>query len=189
MNFFLFEDEVEMPDELLNEDGQLFSHCKQCHQSLQDPAQPYTLEKVFKRYPNTEKPQVLFEYAICDTCAGEIRGEFSEESAANMQGYFAEKLEAREEEFSEDIHHRMQHCMLLGSPLAEEQEYAVVARGNGSKMLQSQYPFAISVTAMDEMQELISEKTRDLLDDFVGKNFPGPPEFETVPVDGKWVLV
>lgn len=189
MNFFLFEDQTEMPDALRPEDGTLFTHCKQCKQSLQEPPKAYTLEKVFKRYPNTSKPQVLFEYAICDACAGEIREEFSEESAANMQNYFADKIQNRNEEFSDNIDERLNNCLLLNTPLHDEQEYAVVARGFGDKMLQSHYPFAISLSAMDELQELISEKTRDLLDDFVGKNFPGPPEFETVPVDGKWVLV
>ena len=29
----------------------------------------------------------------------------------------------------------------------------------------------------------------NLLDDFVERNFTGPPEFEVVPPDGKWVLV
>jgi hypothetical protein len=65
----------------------------------------------------------------------------------------------------------------------------VVARGHGLKMLKSHYPFAISLTAMDELAELLSDKTRDLLDDFVERNFTGPPEFEVVPPDGKWVLV
>ena len=37
MNFWLFEDEAEMPNELLNEEGQLFEECKQCGKSLHDP--------------------------------------------------------------------------------------------------------------------------------------------------------
>jgi len=189
MNFFLFEDETEMPDALRTAEGEFFTHCKQCNESLQNPPREYTLEKVFKRYPNTEKPQVLFEYAICDECAGEIRDDFSEESAANMQRYFAEKLEERGDALSDDLEVRLNTCLLANTPLVEEQEYAIVARGRGDKMLQSHYPFAISLTAMDELSELISAKTRDLLDDFVGRNFPGPPEFETAPVDGKWVLV
>ena len=189
MNYFLFEEPEDMPDALRPEDSPLFTHCKQCQQSLQDPPKAYTLEKVFKRYPNTPAPQVLFEYAICDVCASDIREEFSEESAQNMERYFAAKLQEREQPIEVAMDERLSKCLLKNTPLIEEQEFAIVARGFGDKMLQSHYPFAISLSAMDELQELISEKTRDLLDDFVGKNFPGPPEFETVPVDGKWVLV
>lgn len=189
MNFFLLEDQVEMPDELKNEDGKLFELCKQCGTSLQTPPQAYTLEKVFKRYPNTPKPQVLFEYAICDGCAGDMRQDFSEESARNMQQYFEDKLKEREGELPNDVPTRLHNCLLTNNSLDQEREYAIVARGHGDKMLQSHYPFAISLTAMDELSELISAQTRDLLDDFVERNFPGPPEFETVPVDGKWVLV
>ncbi len=189
MHFFMFEDEVEMPAALRTAEGQLFEACKQCGQSLQNPPQAYTLEKVFKRYPNVAQPQVLFEYAICDTCAGEIKEEFSEESAKNIQRFFAEKLQGRQEGLPDDIDERLNTCLFLNTPLAEEQEYAVVARGFGDKMLQSHYPFAISLTAMDELSELISAKTRDLLDDFVERNFTSPPEFEVVPPDVKWVLV
>ena len=150
----------------------------------------YSIEKVYKRYPNVDRPQVLFEYAVCDTCAMQIREEFSEESAANMQAYFTQNLAERAQEIEDQsLETKLNTCLLSQKPLEDEQEYAIVARARGGKMLQSHYPFAIGVTAMDELQELLSDKTKDLLDDFVNQNFPGPPEFETVPVDGKWVLV
>ena len=189
MNFFLFEDREEMPQELHDAEGKLFNTCKQCSKSLLDPPAAYTVEKVFKRYPNTEAPQVQFEYAVCDDCAGGMREEFSEESAANIQNYFASHMANFEDLDERDLHTRLHTCMIKSNDLAEEQEYAVVARGFGNQMLKSHYPFAIGVTAMDEISELISEKTRDLLDDFVERNFVGPPEFEVVPPDGKWVLV
>ncbi len=190
MSFFLFEDEVDMPDSLLNEDGELFDECKQCGRSLHEPPLSYSIEKVFKRYPNMEKPQVLFEYAVCDACAMQIREEFSEESANNMQAYFTQNMIGRAQDIEEqELETKLSTCLLSQKPLEEEQEYAIIARARGGKMLRSHYPFAIGVTAMDEIQELLSAKTRDLLDDFVNENFPGPPEFETVPVDGKWVLV
>lgn len=190
MDFWLFENEAEMPNELLTEEGQLFETCKQCGKSLHNPPLSYSIEKVFKRYPNTDRPQVLFEYAVCDSCAMQIREEFSEESAANMQAYFTRNLAAGASEIeNQTLHDKLSTCLLSQKPLAEEQEYAIVARARGDKMLESHYPFAIGVTAMDDLQELLSDKTKDLLDDFVNQNFPGPPEFETVPVDGKWVLV
>lgn len=189
MEFFLFEDREEMPEELFTEEGKPFETCKQCGKSLHEPPVGYTLEKVYKRYPNAEKPQVLFEYAVCDDCAGDMRDEFSEESAQNLQNYFAQNLIGREDVADQDLDTRLNTCMIKNSALAEEQEYAVVARGYGDKMLKSHYPFAIGLTAMDELAELLSDKTRDLLDDFVERNFTGPPEFEVVPPDGKWVLV
>jgi hypothetical protein len=189
MDFFLFEQREEMPRELHDAEGKLFDACKQCGKNLLEPPASYTLEKVFKRYPNTESPQILFEYAVCDDCAGEMRDEFSEESAANIQNYFAKHMANLDDLEERDLDARLHTCMIKNSSLADEQEYAVVARGHGNKMLLSHYPFAIGLTAMDEISELISEKTRDLLDDFVDRNFIGPPEFENSPVDGKWVLV
>jgi hypothetical protein len=189
MDFILYEDREEMPRELHDAEGKLFDTCKQCGKNLLEPPASYTLEKVFKRYPNTATPQILFEYAVCDDCAGEMRDEFSEESAANIQNYFAGHL-ANLHDFDErNLQTRLTTCMIKSSSLADEQEFAVVARGHGNQMLKSHYPFAIGLTAMDEISELISEKTRDLLDDFVERNFIGPPEFENSPVDGKWVLV
>ncbi len=189
MEFFLFEDREEMPKELYTVEGIPFDHCKQCGKSLLEPPVGYTLEKVFKRYPNTDKPQVLFEYAVCDVCAGDMRDEFSEESAKNLQNYFAQSMLGRDGLDERDLSERLSTCMIKNHDLAEEQEFAIVARGHGKKMLKSHYPFAISLTAMDEMAQLLSHKTRDLLDDFVERNFTGPPEFEVVPPDGKWVLV
>lgn len=189
MDFFLFEDREDMPEELYSEEGKPFEHCKQCSKNLHEPPASYTIEKVYKRYPNTDQPQVLFEYAVCDDCAGDMRDEFSEESAMNLQSYFAQHLIGQEGLDERDIHERLNTCMIKSSSLEEEQEFAVVARGHGDQMLKSHYPFAISLTAMDELSELLSDKTRDLLDDFVERNFTGPPEFEEVPPDGKWVLV
>jgi hypothetical protein len=189
MDFYLFENQEEMPEELYTADGEPFQSCKQCNKSLLDPPVSYTLEKVFKRYPNTNRPQVLFEYAVCDDCAGSMRDEFSEESAHNLQNYFTQHLTGRADFDADDLSNRLNTCMIKNKALDEEQEYAVVARGHGMKMLKSHYPFAISLTAMDELAELLSDKTRDLLDDFVERNFTGPPEFEVVPPDGKWVLV
>jgi len=192
MSYFFFEDQLPMPEQLLNAEGQLFSHCKQCEESLQNPPRTYTFEKVFKRYTNTEQPQVLFEYAICDDCATGIRQEISEESMMNMQAYFknAAANRADEPEREQTIETRLQECLILGKSLATEKEYAWVARGFGNQLLVGEYPFAVSLTAMDELSSLLSEKTRDLFDDFVDRNFTGPPEFSQIPDGGgKWVLV
>jgi len=189
MEFFLFEDREEMPRELHDAEGKLFTVCKQCGKNLLDPPTSYTMEKVFKRYPNTDSPQILFEYAVCDECVGGMRDEFSEESTANIQNYFAAHMANFDDLEERDLTSRLNTCMIKGSGLEQEQEFAIVARGHGNQMLKSHYPFAIGLNAMDEISELLSEKTRDLLDDFVERNFTGPPEYETVPPDGKWVLV
>jgi hypothetical protein len=80
--------------------------------------------------------------------------------------------------------------MITGHNLEQEQEYAFVARGNGNKLLVGYYPFVVSLTAMDELSALLSEKTRETLDNFVQNNFTSPPEYSNVPSGGgKWVLV
>lgn len=189
MEYFFFEQPQDMPEALYSEEGTPFEHCKQCGKNLQYPPAAYTMEKVFKRYPNTPKPQVLFEYAVCDSCTDDIRNDFSEESKRSMQAYFAQNMQHAEDLEQRDLQKRLHTCLIKNTDLAEEQEYAVVARAHGNQMLFGQYPFAVGLTAMDEMAELLSDKTRDLLDDFVERNFTGPPEFEVVPPDGKWVLV
>lgn len=192
-SFFLFEEQQPMPQALLNEDGEPFTECKQCGSSLIEPPKSFSLEKVFKRYANTEQPQVLFEYAICDECTQDIREEFSEESMQRMRQFFedvAERRRSEEQPDPDDIDARLSMCAVLGTPLIAEKEFAWVARGFGNSMLLGEYPLAVSLTAMDQLSALLSEKTRDALDDFVNRNFSGPPEFSKIPDGGgKWVLV
>ena len=73
MDLFWFEDREEMPKELYTEEGKPFETCKQCGKSLLQPPVGYTLEKVFKRYPNVAEPQVLlsmpFVMIVPEICA------------------------------------------------------------------------------------------------------------------------
>lgn len=188
MNLDFFADAEDMPAKLHTEEGTLFTNCKQCGLNLQNPPQAYSFEKVFKRYPNSPEPQVLFEYAICDNCADDVRGEFSEESLQNMKQFFEERAENISALEDETVDARLAKCVITQINLEEENEYALVARGRGDKLLVGHYPFAVSLTAMDQLSAILSEKTKDTLDDFVGKNFSGPPEFATTG-PGKWVLV
>jgi hypothetical protein len=66
--------------------------------------------------------------------------------------------------------------VVKGTPIVHSSEYQIVAQCDGKHMLFTYMPYAISSTAMDEMTDLLSEKSLGEIDDFTGKYFSGPPE-------------
>jgi hypothetical protein len=58
----------------------------------------------------------------------------------------------------------------------------------GDKMLVGEFPYIISLEAMEELTELLSDETKDEFDDFKKNLLGGPPELEEL-LKGRPVLV
>ena len=58
----------------------------------------------------------------------------------------------------------------------KNREYSIYAQANGKQLKYGVFPYAISGIVMEEVNNLLSEKTREVLDDFIGQHFSGPPE-------------
>jgi hypothetical protein len=66
--------------------------------------------------------------------------------------------------------------MVSGETINESKEYSLYAHAFGKKLVYDLFPYAVSGEVMEEVNDLISEKTREILDDFIGRHFSGPPE-------------
>jgi hypothetical protein len=69
-----------------------FSNCLVCSCYLLED-QTYIIEKALKKHPGFTAQDVIFDYAICLSCALKMRQEFSKESLEKINAYFAEHVD------------------------------------------------------------------------------------------------
>lgn len=142
-----------------------FQKCTMCSTDLMQ-CENYMIEKAVKGL------DVIFEIAVCMSCAMDMQKKVSEDSLQKMQGFMAEvDFEARliENHKKENfyIEEYLSHCIITGKeipPCAEHQIYAHCSR---DQMFVGIFPYAISGQKLDELQELISAETRQEMDDFM----------------------
>lgn len=162
-------------------DGGLLDACIMCNQNLHSPAQDYLIEKALRVYSELKKTEVIFEYAICFACAEAMRNELSTESKQRIEAYFAERVNP--EQRLNMLHPKraplkqwISNCLINQSSIKKATEYSVYAHAYGKKMVYDFFPYAISGEVMEEVNELLSAHSRQVLDDFIGNHFSGPPE-------------
>lgn len=173
--------------------GQPFKRCVECDGDLMESGKSYFVEKAIRKYPNSDKTLTIFEFAICANCIGIRQQELSVESAAAMQKYFSSKSGYRpwiSVDNMEDAPKLLtSSCMLSGKDISDCEEYQLVAELHGNKMRLGNFPFAISGEEIEAISEVLSEKTKEEFDDFIGRHFGGPPEFKELWEKPKVVLV
>ncbi len=162
-------------------DGGLLDACIMCRQNLLEPPLDYLIEKVIRVYPEYKKTDVIFEYAMCMSCARAMHNELSVESRQRMEAYFTQHVDLKKREAlltpkRAAFKNWINTCLLKGTPIRQSLEYSLYGHACGRKMVYDLFPYAISGAVMEEVNELLSEKTREVLDDFIGKHFSGPPE-------------
>jgi hypothetical protein len=162
-------------------DGGLLHECIMCNQNLHSPAQDYLIEKSLRVYPDLKKTEVIFEYAMCLRCAQAMHNELSTESKQRIEAYFAKHVnpEHRQNLLSPKrlpVRQWISHCLVKQTPIKKSLEYSVYAHAYGKKLVYDFFPYAISGAVMEEVNELLSAHSRQILDDFIGKHFTGPPE-------------
>ena len=162
-------------------DGGLLENCIMCNRCVTRPAQDYFIEKAFRFIPSIKKREVIFEYAMCIPCAEAMRNELSTESKSRIELYFKQNvnfenrsslLQPKRAPFSKWIN----KCLIKNEDLFKSSEYSIYGHAYGKRLVYGLFPYAISGAVMEEVNELISEKTREVLDDFIGNHFSGPPE-------------
>ncbi|MEZ4937565.1 MAG: hypothetical protein R2799_08220 [Crocinitomicaceae bacterium] len=162
---------------------QLFHNCLMCDIDLMESRIPYMIEKAFKRAPDGSL-YTIFEFAICMNCAQKTQNQLSRESLTNIQNYFARKrdlFQRNEEMFDSEkteFEDWTNECILSGNKISECEEFQVLAMCQGNQMEMGLFPYAISGAEAENMQELLSEKTKDELDDFMNTHLDLPPELK-----------
>ncbi len=172
-----------------------FSNCLMCNIDLMESQIPYMIEKAFKRGPDGSL-MTIFEFAICMDCAQKTQNQLSRESLANIQRYFNERkdLFLRNEELFDkeelEFEQWIDECVLSGEKIGECEEFQVLVTCQGDQMEMGIFPYMISGKEAENMQELLSEKTKDEMDDFMNTHLDLPPELKMLLEDSStFVLV
>ena len=119
----------------------------------------------------------------------------SEESLANLQRYYQSiMMEKGQQPIMIDVNNFnidqwLSKCFFKGDEIKELSEYQIVAQFSGDKMILNMPPMVIGEKAMEEMSELLSDKTIDEMNGFREK-FLGPsPEIEELIYGKKLILM
>jgi len=154
-----------------------FERCLICNTVLLDEGVGYMIEKIYK---GTE---VIVEHAICLKCCLEQREELSRESRTRIDRYLARHIDInrRRREMPQieqmGVETWISKCMVTGKHIDQTDEYQIYAHCDGEHLLFSGYPFMICAEALSELQKLLSQKTRDFMNDFIGEYHGLPGEF------------
>ncbi|KAA5544083.1 hypothetical protein [Adhaeribacter rhizoryzae] len=166
--------------------GKPFDTCVTCNTYLLGPGTQYMVEKAIIRYPNTNVTDVAFEYAMCLPCSEKMRQSLSKESLARIESYFMAHVDlaARQELLNRAGEAEPQEwfktCLVKNTPIEEETEYQLIAHCNGTNLVVGLAPYMISGKAADELSELLSAQTKEVLDDFIDEHFGLPPELKAL---------
>jgi uncharacterized protein with PIN domain len=146
-----------------------FEECLACSCKLED-----TTYLIHKNWVGTE---VVFEYAMCYKCGEKLHSEMSKESMIQVTEFLEDnrKLEGTYD-----------GCNCCERPLSECKEYSLNAVCVGLKMDSMHYPAMICGDCNMQIQETLSQQTRDRRDRFVGEHFDCPPSIE-IPLPTEFV--
>ncbi len=159
-------------------DKEPFCKCTFCSTDLKEGTTSYMIEKSIKKGANNIK-NTVFEYAICMSCNLKKMQAMSEESVQNIKAYMEQNfvLETWESNLSSKREY-FSHCVVTGKSIEELEEYNIVGQFVGDKMIAGQFPILISPSIGEEIQELLSQKTKDEFDDFMSTITDVPPELK-----------
>ena len=161
-----------------------FSQCTMCNEDLQQFSK-YFIEKVFKQNRVLNKSEIVYEYAICASCASSMTSEISNESKmAITQLYddysenFLCKLDYLHRTEKYTIDSWIERCSLTGKEVRLCNEYAVNAIIEDSRLVYEHTPIVISDDFVLKIQEVLSKETKDTFDNFRDKITDGSTSVE-----------
>ena len=79
--------------------------------------------------------------------------------------------------------------MVTGKPISELEEYNMIGQFIGNEMIVGQFPVVMSPSIGEELQELLSQQTKDEFDDFMSTINNVPPELKELFKSKRPVLV
>jgi hypothetical protein len=172
-----------------------FSHCVSCERFLLADNEQYVIEKAIKNYQKFNTSDTIFEYAMCMECYERIQKSLSDTSKQNIENYFNQNVDlvSRRDALVREGDLRAENwissCVVKGTPVRDLNEYQVVCQCVGDKMLFTYLPFMIGGDAMDEVVQLLSNKTIGEIDGLYGDFFGLSPELSDLVNDPRFVIV
>lgn len=180
---------VDIPKEFYSSKSkQPIEKCVMCEKEVLTDHEPYIIEKAFKNNEITKETELIFEYALCTDCQQNTTSELSKESLNNIKMYYDlyVNFEERQAKLQDIDNFKLEDwinkCIVTGKPLSEYKEFQYGGLFLRNQLLLANIPFAVGEKAINEMQELISKKTRDYLDGFKDKIIP-PEVRDKIPDD------
>jgi len=150
-------------------------HCPMCNRFLLEEGVQYIIEKAFSQN------ETVMDFAICLDCyQKEILDIYSLESQKSFEKYFAERVDFNRrrsvftEKYQDDFDKWTEYCLCTAKPIRECKEYQLAAQCDGIHVLYHHMPFAISDEGATELEGLLSEKTKEDLQDFMDQINPQP---------------
>lgn len=168
------------------ETGDLIERCAVCDRPLLDSSTDYVIEKAFRSYQGFDSRETIFEYALCSACRDELMAELSRESLERIQGFFSARVDValrrlqmlNAAESEPDVGPWISSCLVSGEPIDDLEEYQIYCECRGHNILPSRPPFLIGGPVLDEIADLLSNKTLDELNGFADDILGLPPELE-----------
>ncbi|MCF6359162.1 MAG: hypothetical protein L3J29_00185 [Cyclobacteriaceae bacterium] len=166
------------------ESSKPFSECMVCGINLSLDTVDYFIEKAIKNNIEYQIEDVVFEYAICSSCAQNMQQSISKQSMENMQAFFANhhqfmsKIQAHQQGQGEPLEELLSKCSLHNEPIIAMSEYMMFGHFRGDKMISTTMPYILGGKAMDELSEIMSNETIDEMNRFKNEYFGGPMELE-----------
>ncbi len=157
-----------------SEQDKPFEICTVCEQDLMNLGHLYWIEKTF------EGPEAVFECALCIKCHQKLQEDFSTESRDRLGEYLDERVDPRfRDEELRSISGRhiapwISHCIATGEPASQLRDYQLLGCCAGPHLMLSFFPCLISGQAVQAMQQLISEQTRNTMNNFIERYFGVP---------------
>ncbi|GIV33947.1 MAG: hypothetical protein KatS3mg031_1482 [Chitinophagales bacterium] len=185
-----------IPDIFYSDDtGQPMKTCVMCDRSLLEPGVIYLIEKAFTYNRKFNVRDTIFEYAICLNCNQKITVHISNESQSRIQEYFctnshftfrSEYLLKKE---TLNLQDWIGRCCIKGTQWNDMAEFQIYGQFEGEHMMLSHLPIMLGDTALDELNNLLSEKTREEMDRFRDQFLGLPPELRNLLKERSSVLV
>ena len=189
-------DFVKMPPIFYPEGGEeLFKYCQVCKKELIENQERYMIEKAYSQNLNKKERKLIFEFVYCIDCLDEIQDEFSSESKEKITNFFMtnSNLEARYDGLSKnklfDVDLWLHNCIVKNKSIDEVEEFQILTMCQGGDMLFHHAPYMICGEAMDEIMNLLSNKTLDIINDLMIDIIDIPPELEEIFNTRKPILI
>lgn len=163
----------------------VFTHCLECERALDDDCD-YMIEKAFRQYKGYTATDVIFECAICMNCAMTLQAGLSESSKhsihTSISGCFNSETRLKKILETEKPEELMETCLINEKSKKDCEYYQVFALCRGKQLNMQMPPYMICDEALEEMHNLLSEKSKEDLGGFFNKHFsPDPDLFKSDP--------
>jgi hypothetical protein len=175
--------------------GKPFERCIVCEKKLQEDGTQYIIEKSFRQYQGYGVSDVIYEYAMCIHCTVAMQQALSEDSLAVIDNYLKSRVNLVERrkhllnKYRTNINGWLSTCLISGKPASESAEYQIYGHCDGGDLLFTYLPYMISADALEDLNDLISPETRDVLNDFIDNHFGLPPQYKELIKSRKSVII